>query len=90
MGKVISIDMDLSDSLVDHVADITGEFGPYDNIGDYVRDLITRDQDIVEQQRFEDLKAELVRAFATPDEDFREVSADDIIARAKRRMNEQL
>ncbi len=85
MGKVISIDVEFSDALSEHVADLTGDFGLYDSVGDYVRDLITRDQALVERQRFETLKAELTRAFSTTDDKFVEMDADGFLEHMRQR-----
>lgn len=71
--------------LGEHVADNVGEYGRYENVSEYVRDLIRRDLERVEEERFVALKAELQRAFATPDSEFVEVSASDVIQRFRAR-----
>ena len=81
MRKTMNINVRIGGELSQHVVTRTGENGSYDNSSEYVRDLIRKDKDLVEQQAFERLKAELQRAFAAPEESYREVTAEDVIAR---------
>jgi len=71
----------LNTTLSAFVAANVGETGRYDNVSEYVRDLIRRDQIAVEQASFEQLKAELQHAFRAPDDTFHPLTAADIIAR---------
>ncbi|WP_206605355.1 hypothetical protein [Methylosinus sporium] len=41
-----------------------GENGAYENVSEYIRDLIRRDKERAETAAFERLKAELAHAFA--------------------------
>lgn len=75
----------LSGALSDFVAANVGEDGSYENISEYVRDLIRRDKERAEQEAFERLKAELTLAFAAPDDSFHPLSASQVIARNKAR-----
>ena len=75
----------ISGALRDFVAANVGETGSYENVSEYVRDLIRRDKQRSEQQAFERLKAELKRAFAAPDDTYETLSADDIIAKGRER-----
>jgi Arc/MetJ-type ribon-helix-helix transcriptional regulator len=47
----------LSGVLSDFVAENVGENGAYENVSEYIRDLIRRDKERVEQEAFERLKA---------------------------------
>jgi putative addiction module CopG family antidote len=72
----------LSDALRRHVADAVGEeSGAYENVSEYVRDLIRRDMQRIDDERFQRLKSELQLAFAQPESSYQSVSADDIIRR---------
>ena len=71
----------LSGPLSDFVAAKVGEDGDYENVSEYVRDLIRRDKVRVETEAFERLKAELARAFAAPEESYRPLTAAEVIAR---------
>lgn len=71
----------LSGALSDFVAANVGQDGAYENISEYVRDLIRRDKARAEQEAFERLKAELAHAFAAPESAYRPLSAAEVIAR---------
>lgn len=71
----------LSGPLSEFVATNVGEQGDYENISEYMRDLIRRDKARKEQEAFDRLKAELTHAFAAPESSYRPLSADDVIAR---------
>ncbi len=71
--------------LGEFVAANVGEDGSYDNVSEYVRDLIRKDKALADEVAFERLKAELQAAFATPDEEFRSLTAEDFIARNRKR-----
>ena len=81
MTRTTTMTVRLSGSLSDHVARNVGEDGSFENISEYVRDLIRRDKERVEQEAFARLKAELGLAFAAPDESYAPLAATDIISR---------
>src|SRR3546814_14503135 len=71
----------LSGTLSDFVAANVGEHGAYENVSEYMRDLIRRDKERAEQQAFERLYIELTHAFAAPDSSYQALSAAEVIAR---------
>ena len=71
----------LSGELSDFVARSVGDSGSYENVSEYIRDLIRRDKERGEQQVFERLKAELSLAFAAAESSYTPLSATDIIKR---------
>lgn len=71
----------LSGPLSDFVAANVGEDGAYENVSEYVRDLIRRDKDAKEAAAFERLKAELAHAYAAPEASYKPLTAADVIAR---------
>ncbi|MFT4102488.1 MAG: addiction module antitoxin [Burkholderiaceae bacterium] len=71
----------LSGTLSDFVAENVGETGDYENVSEYIRDLIRRDKERKDQQSFERIKAELARAFAAPETSYQPLTAADVIAR---------
>jgi putative addiction module CopG family antidote len=71
----------LSGSLSDFVAENVGDNGSYENISEYIRDLIRRDKARAEQAAFERLKAELTHAFAAPETSYKPLTAEELIAR---------
>ena len=54
----------LSGALSDFVDANVGESGSYENVSEYVRDLIRRDKERAEQAAFDRLKATLTQGFA--------------------------
>ena len=85
MGRAMTMTVRLSGPLSDFVAANVGETGDYESVSEYVRDLIRRDKARSEQEAFDRLKAELERAFAAPDDTYRELSAADVIVRGAAR-----
>lgn len=81
MSRTTTMTVRLSGPLSDFVAANVGENGSYENISEYVRDLIRRDKERAEREAFDRLKAELTHAFAAPDSSYKHLTAADIIAR---------
>jgi putative addiction module CopG family antidote len=71
----------LSGALSDFVAANVSESGSYENVSEYIRDLIRRDKDRAEQEAFDRLKAELTHAYAAPETAYQPLTAADVIAR---------
>ena len=71
----------LSGALSDFVATSVGEAGSYENVSEYIRDLIRRDKERMERQMYERLKAELSLAFAAPESSYAPLTAADVIKR---------
>lgn len=84
MGAM-TLNVRVTGTLCDHVTENVGEDGLFENVSEYVRDLIRRDHARVQEERFQVLKEELQRAFAVPDSECRTVTADEIIARNRAR-----
>jgi putative addiction module CopG family antidote len=71
----------LNPTLSKFVATNVQQGGTYENVSEYVRDLIRRDMERKEQQAFDRLKAELAHAFAAPESAYKPLTAADVIAR---------
>lgn len=71
----------LNGTLSDFVAANVGEEGAYENVSEYIRDLIRRDKERIEQERIDRLKTELTHAFAAPESSYKQLTAADVIAR---------
>jgi hypothetical protein len=71
----------LSGPLSDFVAANVGEHGAYENVSEYLRDLIRRDKEAREAAAFARLKAELAHAYAAPESSYQPLTAADVIAR---------
>ena len=77
MSDTMSLNVRISGSLKDFVSHEIQQ-GSYENVSEYVRDLIRRDKAREEQKAFETLKAELTLAFSAPDSHYIELSASEI------------
>ena len=71
----------LNETLSDFVAANVGGYGSYENVSEYMRDLIRRDKERVEQEAYSRLKAELTLAYAAPESAYKPLTAADVIAR---------
>ena len=81
MSQTTTMTVRISGALSEFVASNVDENGAYENISEYVRDLIRRDKERVERESFDRLKAELTRAFAAPEASYRPLTAAEVIAR---------
>lgn len=81
MSRTTTMTVRLSGALSDFVAANVSESGSYENVSEYIRDLIRRDKERAEQEAFDRLKAELTRAFAAPESTYQTLTAADVIAR---------
>ena len=71
----------LGGALSEFVAANVGESGSYENVSEYIRDLIRREKERVDREAFDRLKAELAHAFAAPESSYNPLTAADVIAR---------
>ncbi len=85
MPNTMNLNVRISGSLKDYVNREIST-GSYENMSEYVRDLIRRDKERQDEAKFQTLKAELQRAFAAPEDEYEMVSADDIRTGAASRL----
>lgn len=81
MSNSLTLNVRVSGALRQFVAANVGENGAYENVSEYVRDLIRRDRERVEAERFERLKAELTASFSAPESSYASLDADAVFAR---------
>lgn len=81
MSRTTTMTVRISGALSDFVAANVSENGSYENISEYVRDLIRRDKERAESEAFDRLKSELALAFAAPEASYKPLTADEVIAR---------
>ena len=81
MARTTTMTVRLSGALSDFGASNVGDDGAYENISEYVRDLIRRDKEGREREAFDRLKAELTHAFAAPESAYIPLTAAEVIAR---------
>jgi antitoxin ParD1/3/4 len=82
-----TLNVRLSGALSEFVAINVGETGVYENVSEYIRDLIRRDKSRAEEKVFEQLKAELSLAFSTPESSYVPLKAADIITQNQSRQS---
>jgi Arc/MetJ-type ribon-helix-helix transcriptional regulator len=82
--KPMTLNVRIGGALSDFVASKIGDRGAYENVSEYVRDLIRRDKERIEAEQFGRLKAELERAFAAPVSSYEPLDAEAVIARNRR------
>jgi Arc/MetJ-type ribon-helix-helix transcriptional regulator len=85
MSKSLTLNVRVGGPLGEFVAANVGDNGAYENVSEYVRDLIRRDKERVEAEGFSRLKAELAAAFSAPESSFVAMDAETIISRNSRR-----
>jgi antitoxin ParD1/3/4 len=85
MSGTMTLNVRVSGPLGEFVSANVGASGTYENVSEYVRDLIRKDKERAEREIFERLKAELGAAFAALDDSYEVLSADEIIARNRGR-----
>lgn len=81
MAQMTTMTVRISGALSEFVASNVGQSGTYENISEYVRDLIRRDKERAEREAFDRLKAELERAFAAPEASYGRLTAAEVISR---------
>ena len=81
MTKALTLNVRVSGALGEFVAENVGDGGLYENVSEYVRDLIRRDKARADDERFERLKAELALAFAAPDSAYQTLDVEQVLAR---------
>jgi len=81
MPRTTTMTVRIRGALSDFVSANVGDEGSYENVSEYIRDLIRRDKERVEVEAFNRLKAELTYAFAAPEETYKPLTAAEVIAR---------
>ena len=81
MSRSLNLNVRVTGPLSEFVSAKVGDNGAYENVSEYVRDLIRRDKEHAEREAFDRLKAELARAFAAPDDTYKALDAETVIAR---------
>ena len=81
MSRTTTMTVRLGGALSDFVSANVGDGGSYENVSEYIRDLIRRDKERAEAEAFNRLKAELAHAFAAREETYQPLTAAEVIAR---------
>lgn len=83
VASSITLNVRVGGALGEFVTAQVGADGVYENVSEYVRDLIRRDKHNAETAAFERLKAELTHAFAAPDDTYQPLDAETVIRRGR-------
>ncbi len=81
MSNTTTLTVRIGGVLGEFVAQNVGDDGAYENVSEYIRDLIRKDKAQADETAFQRLKAELTQAFAAPETAYKQLSAADLIAR---------
>jgi antitoxin ParD1/3/4 len=81
MSVSMTLNVRVTGPLGEFVAANVGDDGTYENVSEYVRDLIRKDKERAERVLFERLKAELSAAFVATDDTYDALTANELIAR---------
>jgi len=81
MAEKTTLTVRLSGALSEYVSANVGDEGSYENVSEYIRDLIRRDKQRQEAENFERLRAELTLAFQQPDDSYLSMTAAEVIRR---------
>ena len=81
MAQSTTLTVRLNGPLSEFIAENVGEYGTYDNVSEYIRDLVRKDKERSEAQAFDRLQAELVQAFREPESSCLPLTASEVIAR---------
>ena len=78
----------ISGALREHLEECTGDQGLYETPSEYLRDLIRRDMERKEEEKWARLRAALVDGLSAKDSEYQVVSAADIKRQSRKRNNE--
>lgn len=81
MSRTTTMTVRVGGPLSDFVAANVGKEGSYENVSEYIRDLIRRDKERAEAEAFGRLKAELTHTYAAPEDSYQPLTAAEVIAR---------
>lgn len=81
MPRTTTMTVRLGGALSDFVSANVGDDGSYENVSEYIRDLIRRDKERTEVAAFSRLKAELTHALAAPEKSYQSLTATEVIER---------
>jgi len=79
-----TVNVRLPNKLDAFLKQVTGPDGMYESASEYVRDLIRRDYDRLEEHNWKWLRQELEPGMSADETAFNEVNADDVIKRNRK------
>ena len=82
-----NVTLRISGGLRDHIDECTGEHGLYETPSEYLRDLIRRDMEKSDNEKWRRLRMALAEGLAAKDSDYKTLSVTKIKQRARKRNN---
>lgn len=76
-----SVNVRISGKLIKFVKEQTGPEGVYESVSEYIRTLIRQDYERFEEHKWHRLHSELEPGMNAGEDEFNEISADDVISR---------
>lgn len=80
-----NVTLRVTGSLRAHIDDCTGPSGEYETPSEYLRDLIRRDMERKEQERWSRLKSALAEGLNTRESEYKELDKSEFKKRARER-----
>lgn len=82
-----NVTLRISGSVIEHLQECTGKHGLYETPSEYLRDLIQRDIEQKEIEKWERLRSALADGLSAKESDYKALSAITIKERARKRNN---
>ena len=80
-----NVTLRLTGSLRKHLSECTGSNGAYETPSEYLRDLIRRDMENKESQKWEHLRTALAEGLESDESEYKALTADDVKRKARMR-----
>ncbi len=80
-----NVTLRISGSLRDYIEECTGEHGSYETPSEYLRDLVRRDMEKNESEKWERLRMALAEGLSAKKSDYKVLSTATIKKRARKR-----
>lgn len=80
-----NVTLRVSGSLRHHLEERTGEYGLYETPSEYLRDLIRKDMERIETEKWERLRTALAEGLSVKESDYQSISAAEVKKRAQKR-----
>ncbi len=89
MGVIVmsspNVTIRLTGYLRDHLSECTGAHGVYETPSEYLRDLIRKDMEEKESQKWERLRTALAEGLESDESEYKALTADNIKCKARKR-----
>ena len=80
-----NVTLRVSGNLRNHLEECTGEYGLYETPSEYLRDLIRKDMERAETEKWERVRTALAEGLSAKDSEYQPLTASEIKQRARKR-----